>query len=153
MIVITSIFIIFKGISKDAITTTKFEEIQNHNSESIKLDYDNKKIEAKQVATQENGINRYYNILINQLREYNTNDTNNIDNAKAIYELSDKLLNNMYQDFKNNMDGDSFNKLREEQRSLVDNKVATEKNLQDDEITKYKILTKITLDRCSEWAN
>lgn len=161
LVILMSIFIIFmfvktydKQINNNELDTKQSQITQSTQNEQdenyIRSDYDNKSIQAQDVLTKERGFQRYYVILIDCLRGY---DISNLENAKVVYELSDKLLNNMYQEFKNNMSAESFNELRDEQRNWVKDKEVSENNMKNDELLKYQTLIKITLDRCEEWTN
>lgn len=131
-------------ISKEAQIDQSLEAID------ISVDFENKKLKAEEVLTKGLGFLRYYNILIEDLRSYNIND---IDNANVVYEISDKLLNNMYQEFKANFNEDAFNELRDSQRIWVKDKMKIEQNIKDNELLKYQTLISITLDRCEEFSN
>lgn len=153
VILVPGMFIFLKNNisnSKEVVDINKPESIQSSNLKDIRADYQNKMIEAREVVTKENGINRYYSILINYLNECNMK---NIEDANVIYELSDELLNNMYQECKAYMTEDSFSRLRDEQRKWVENKMIIEDDLKDNELKKYKTLIDITLDRCNELNN
>ncbi|MBC5995457.1 hypothetical protein EAI30_16330 [Romboutsia ilealis] len=153
VILVPGMFIFLKNNisnSKEVVDINKPESIQSSNLKDIRADYQNKMIEAREVVTKENGINRYYSILINYLNECNIK---NIEDANVIYELSDELLNNMYQECKAYMTEDSFSRLRDEQRKWVENKMIIEDDLKDNELKKYKTLIDITLDRCNELNN
>lgn len=153
VILVPGIFIFLKNNisnSKEVVDINKPESIQSSNLKDIRADYQNKMIEAREVVTKENGINRYYSILINYLNECNIK---NIEDANVVYELSDELLNNMYQECKAYMTEDSFSRLRDEQRKWVENKMIIEDDLKDNELKKYKTLIDITLDRCNELNN
>lgn len=153
VILVPGMFIFLKNNisnSKEVVDINKPESIQSSNLKDIRADYQNKMIEAREVVTKENGINRYYSILINYLNECNIK---NIEDANVIYELSDELLNNMYQECKAYMTEDSFSRLRDEQRKWVENKMIIEDDIKDNELKKYKTLIDITLDRCNELNN
>lgn len=153
VILVPGMFIFLKnniGNSKEVVDINKPKSIQSSNLKDIRADYQNKMIEAREVVTKENGINRYYSILINYLNECNIK---NIEDANVVYELSDELLNNMYQECKSYMTEDSFSRLRDEQRKWVENKMIIEDDLKDNELKKYKTLIDITLDRCNELNN
>lgn len=153
VILVPGMFIFLKNNisnSKEVVDINKPESIQSSNLKDIRADYQNKMIEAREVVTKENGINRYYSILINYLNECNIK---NIEDANVVYELSDELLNNMYQECKAYMTEDSFSRLRDEQRKWVENKMIIEDDLKDNELKKYKTLIDITLDRCNELNN
>ena len=70
-----------------------------------------------------------------------------------MYELSDELINSIYQDLKENMVEDEFNKLKREQITWVENKMKSEENMAGDELLKYQTLAKMTLNRCEELNN
>ena len=123
-------------------------EVEDH--ENIRIDYANKEVEAREVVDGTYGIYRYNDLLIGYLREY---DISNIDSAKVVYELSDELINSIYQDLKENMVEDEFNKLKREQITWVENKMKSEENMAGDELLKYQTLAKMTLNRCEELNN
>lgn len=143
-----------KQINNNEVDTKPSQTVEvtpdSQDANYIRADYDKKSIQAQEVLTKERGFQRYYVILIECLRGY---DISNLDNAKVVYELSDTLLNNMYQEFKNNMSAESFKELRDEQRSWVKDKETSEKNMKNEELLRYQTLIKMTLDRCEEWTD
>lgn len=118
--------------------------------EDIREDYEKKRINSQELLTKGQGIFRYHNALIKTLRSY---DVSNLENAKVVYELSDELLNNMYQNFKMEFSEDKFKKITKTQIKWIDNKMQIEKNLKDDELAKYQKFIYMTLDKCEEWTN
>ena len=114
--------------------------------QNIRSDFKQKSIEAEEVLVKSSGILRYNDILINTLRSYNIND---IESAKVVYELSDELLNNLYQGIK--AEGyEGFDTLKEEQVVWAKDKMKQEQSLSNDELIKYQTLVNLTLDRCEE---
>lgn len=125
-----------------------------NNEESIKSDYDIEKdyLERKsadeEVLQKGQGFFRYYSSLIETLRSY---DATNIDNAKIIYKLSDELLNNMYQSFKENWTTEAFDELKSSQLIWIDRKMEIEEEVRNNDLLRYQTLIKMTLDKCEEW--
>lgn len=125
-----------------------------NNEESIKSDYDiekdylERKSAAEEVLPKGQGFFRYYSSLIETLRAY---DATNIDNAKIIYKLSDELLNNMYQSFKENWTTEAFDELKSSQLIWIDRKMDIEEELRNNDLLRYQTLIKMTLDKCEEW--
>lgn len=111
-------------------------------------DYNKKAKEAENLATKENGTYRYQAKLINILRSYDTND---LESAKTVYELSDKMLNNLYKSLKTDLDKDSLNKLKREQIQWLDEKMAKEKGLSKDKLFMYQSLALVTINRCEKF--
>lgn len=140
-----------KSQAKKDEETKKSEEVkkvQNDTSvtQNIRSDFKQKSIEAEQVLVKSSGFLRYNDILINTLRSYNIND---IESAKVVYELSDELLNNLYQGIK--AEGyEGFDTIKEEQVAWVKDKMKQEKSLSNDELIKYQTLVNLTLDRCDD---
>ena len=94
------------------------------------------------------GFFRYYSALISTLRSY---DISNIDNARVVYKLSDELLNNMYQAFKNDWNKEDFDKLTESQLKWIEKKTKIEEEYKNDDLVRYQTLIEMTLDKCEEW--
>ncbi|UPA31740.1 hypothetical protein L0P85_06270 [Terrisporobacter glycolicus] len=115
---------------------------------NIKSDYKNKADKAKDLAAKENGIYKYQGELIKILRSYNMKD---VDSAKAVYELSDEMLNNLYKDLRTNLDKNSFKKLKKEQIRWVEEKKAKEKALSKDKLFMYQSLATVTINRCEKF--
>lgn len=115
---------------------------------NIKSDYKNKADKAKDLAAKENGIFKYQGELIKTLRSYNMKD---VESAKAVYELSDEMLNNLYKDLKTNLDKYSFKKLKKEQNRWVEEKKAKEKGLSKDKLFMYQSLATVTINRCEKF--
>lgn len=128
----------------------KNEVIQVVTEKDIISDFDSVKINSQQILTRGQGFLRYYNSLIKVLRSY---DVNEISNAIIVYELSDELLNNMYNQFKNDFSEESFSKITQEQLVWIDKKIFLQNSLKDDELNMYKELITMTLNKCEEWAN
>ena len=78
-------------------------------------------------------------------------DINNIDNARVVYRLSDELLNNMYQTFKNDWNKEDFDKLIESQLKWIEKKTKVEEELKNCDLVTYQTLIEMTLDKCEEW--
>ena len=76
---------------------------------------------------------------------------NNIDNARVVYRLSDELLNNMYQTFKNDWNKEDFDKLTESQLKWIEKKTKIEEEYKNDDLVRYQTLIEMTLDKCEEW--
>ncbi|MRZ79414.1 hypothetical protein GKD14_11825 [Paeniclostridium sordellii] len=114
----------------------------------IRENYNLKRVQAQELLPKGQGFFRYYNALISTLRNY---DINSVNNAKVVYELSDQLLNDMYNEFKSNLGEEDFNNLRDEQRIWVNNKMKIENEMKDNMLGTYQKLIKMTLDRCEEW--
>lgn len=100
---------------------------------NIKADYQQKAKEAEAVLVKSAGIFRYNTILIDALKSYNINE---LENAKVVYELSDELLNNLYQ------------YIKEEQVAWVNDKINQEKTLNSNPLLKYQTLVNMTLSKC-----
>lgn len=115
---------------------------------NIKSDYKNKADKAKDLAAKENGAYKYQRELIKILRSYNMKD---VESAKAVYELSDEMLNNSYKDLKTNLDKNSFKKLKKEQIRWVEEKRAKEKGLSKDKLFMYQSLATVTINRCEKF--
>lgn len=121
---------------------------ENKTVKNIKSDYKNKADKAKDLAAKENGIYKYQGELIKILRSYNMKD---VESAKAVYELSDEMLNNLYKDLKTNLDKNSFKKLKKDQNRWVDEKRAKEKGLSKDKLFMYQSLATVTINRCEKF--
>ena len=115
---------------------------------NIKSDYKNKADKAKDLAAKENGIYKYQGELIKILRSYNMKD---VESAKAVYELSDEMLNNLYKDLKTNLDKNSFKKLKKDQNRWAEEKRAKEKGLSKDKLFMYQSLATVTINRCEKF--
>ena len=100
------------------------------------------------MAAKENGIYKYQGELIKILRSYNMKD---VESAKAVYELSDEMLNNLYKDLKTNLDKNSFRKLKKDQNRWVEEKRAKEKGLSKDKLFMYQSLATVTINRCEKF--
>lgn len=135
-----------KGNTSDNQTNSNSNKLKIN--EEIKKDFKDKGLKAQEVLPTGQGFFKYYTSLIKTLKEY---DISNVENAYTVYLLSDELLNNMYKEFKNNWDEESFNKLKDSQIIWVNNKVNLENELNGDDLTKYQRLVTKTLDRCAEW--
>ena len=91
----------------------RYDDNEEHDKQTyeesydIENDYLEKEKSIGKVLTKGQGFFRYYSALISTLRSY---DINNIDNARVVYRLSDELLNNMYQTFKNDWNKEDFDK-------------------------------------------
>lgn len=126
----------------------------DNNEEGIEIDYDiekdylEKSNNAKEVLPKGQGFFRYYISLIETLRSY---DVTNINNARIVYKLSDELLNNMYQSFKESWSKEEFNELTSGQLIWIDRKMEIEEELKNDDLLRYQTLIKMTLDKCEEW--
>lgn len=141
------------SIKGNTATNTSDKQTNNNSNklkvnEEIKEDFKDKSLKAQEVLPTGQGFFKYYTSLIKTLKEY---DISNVENAYTVYLLSDELLNNMYKEFKNNWDEESFNKLKDSQIIWVNNKVNLENELNGDDLTKYQKLVTKTLDRCAEW--
>ena len=145
-----------KKESTEKVTSGEEETVKNQDKEDsstvedIRSDYRNKAKEVEDLAVKRDGIFRYQASLINILRSYDIND---VQRAKVVYELSDELLNNLYQSLKTDLSEDLFNELKEEQVQWVKNKIEKENTLNNDQLLKYQTLAKMTLDRCEEFNN
>lgn len=115
---------------------------------NIEKDYLEKKSAAEEVLPKGQGFFRYYSTLIETLRSY---DVTNIDNAKVVYKLSDELLNNMYQAFKESWSTEAFDELTSRQLIWIDRKMEIEEELKNDDLLRYQTLIEMTLDKCEEW--
>lgn len=127
---------------------TNTQEKESNTVVDIRSDYANRLKEIEGLAVKMNGIFRYQEATINILRSY---DTSNLQNAKVVYELSDELLNNLYNQLRNDLDESTFKQLSTAQVSWVKNKMEKEKHLNYDEVVKYQVLARMTLDKCEEW--
>ena len=137
-----------KEVKKDKKKTVKNQDKEESTTaKNIKSDYKNRAKKAEDLVVKENGIYRYQDALINILRSYDMND---VESAKAVYELSDEMLNNLYKGLKTDLDKDSFNKLKKEQIQWVEEKVAKEKGLSKDKLFMYQSLATITINRCEK---
>lgn len=114
----------------------------------IELDYENRKKDISEVLAKGQGFFRYYSGLVNILRSY---DVSNIDDTRTVYKLSDNLLNNMYQEFKQEWNEELFNELKEAQLIWIDDKMKVEEKFKDDDLLRYQALIDMTLDKCEEW--
>ena len=123
-------------------------EQTNEESYDIENDYLEKEKSIGKVLTKGQGFFRYYSALISTLRSY---DINNIDNARVVYRLSDELLNNMYQTFKNDWNKEDFDKLTESQLKWIEKKTKIEEEYKNDDLVRYQTLIEMTLDKCEEW--
>ncbi|ELC8441108.1 hypothetical protein QYB59_000103 [Clostridium perfringens] len=121
-----------------------------NNIKDISEDFKKKSLSVQELLPKGQGIFRYYDALITTLRSY---DVSNVENAKVVYELSDKLLNNMYQNFKTEFSQDEFKKITKAQKKWIDNKMKVEKEFKNDELVKYQKFINMTLDKCEEWTN
>lgn len=155
--IILFIFILFGAITyllKEIKHKSEMTNIRENNTlyviEDIKEDYEKKRLSEKELLNKGEGFFRYYNALITALRSYNVS---NVENAKVVYELSDELLNNMYQNFKTEFSQDEFKKITKAQKKWIDNKMQVEKDLKDDELAEYQKFIDMTLDKCEEWTN
>ncbi|WP_343348303.1 lysozyme inhibitor LprI family protein [Terrisporobacter petrolearius] len=135
-----------KKEKKEAVKEPPKEE--STTAKNIKSDYKNKADKAKDLAAKENGIFKYQGELIKTLRSYNMKD---VESAKAVYELSDEMLNNLYKDLKTNLDKYSFKKLKKEQNRWVEEKKAKEKGLSKDKLFMYQSLATVTINRCEKF--
>ena len=135
-----------KQEKKEAVKDQPKEESKT--VKNIKSDYKNKANKAKDLAAKENGIFKYQGELIKILRSYNMKD---VESAKAVYELSDEMLNNLYKDLKTNLDKNSFKKLKKEQTRWVEEKKAKEKGLSKDKFFMYQSLATVTINRCEKF--
>ena len=115
---------------------------------NIEKDYLEKKSAAEEVLPKGQGFFRYYSTLIETLRSY---DVTNINNAKVVYKLSDELLNNMYQSFKESWSKEAFDELTSRQLIWIDRKMEIEEELKNDDLLRYQTLIEVTLDKCEEW--
>lgn len=135
-----------KEEEKEAVKDQPKEESKT--VKNIKSDYKNKANKAKDLAAKENGIYKYQGELIKILKSYNMKD---VDSAKAVYELSDEMLNNLYKDLKTNLDKNSFKKLKKEQIRWVEEKRTKEKGLSKDKLFMYQSLAAVTINRCERF--
>ncbi|EGT3615945.1 hypothetical protein FHH43_06780 [Clostridium perfringens] len=119
-------------------------------NEDIREDFKQKSLNMQDLLQKEQGFFRYYSALVSTLKSY---DVSNLENAKVVYELSDELLNNMYQNFKTEFSEDKFKKITKTQKKWIDNKKKVEKEFKNDELVKYQKFINMTLDKCEEWAN
>ncbi|MDU2291139.1 MAG: hypothetical protein E7D69_13795 [Clostridium celatum] len=117
-------------------------------SYDIENDYLEKEKSIREVLTKGQGFFRYYSTLIETLRSY---DVTNINNAKVVYKLSDELLNNMYQSFKESWSTEAFDELTSRQLIWIDRKMEIEEELKNDDLLRYQTLIEVTLDKCEEW--
>ncbi|HBI94536.1 MAG TPA: hypothetical protein DDY58_20070 [Terrisporobacter glycolicus] len=135
-----------KKEEKEAVKNQPKEESKT--VKNIKSDYKNKADKAKDLAAKENGIYKYQGELIKILRSYNMKD---VDSAKAVYELSDEMLNNLYKDLKTNLNKNSFKKLKKDQNRWAEEKRAKEKGLSKDKLFMYQSLATVTINRCEKF--
>ena len=103
--------------------------------------------ESEQVLTGGLGFFRFYNLQIAFLREY---EVQNVREAELVYELSDELLNSMYQEFKQNFTKENFEELKQQQFRWIEGKKAIEDTVTN-KLTLFEELRDYTLDRCEEW--
>lgn len=132
------------------ITKNKDTNIGKDLNEDIREDLKQKSLNMQDLLQKEQGFFRYYSALVSTLKSY---DVSNLENAKVVYELSDELLNNMYQNFKTEFSEDKFKKITKAQKKWIDNKKKVEKEFKNDELVKYQKFINMTLDKCEEWAN
>lgn len=120
----------------------------------IRADYDKVVKEVINIAETHLGLYKYNNYLIDTLRGY---DISKLENAKIVYELSDKLLNDLYKDLLNNIFTDTEKVKKEEfiskQISWIKEKEKYLETTKDSELEQYEYLINMTLDKCQEWAN
>lgn len=132
----------------------RYDDNEEHDKQTyeesydIENDYLEKEKSIGKVLTKGQGFFRYYSALISRLRSY---DINNIDNARVVYRLSDELLNNMYQTFKNDWNKEDFDKLTESQLKWIEKKTKIEEEYKNDDLVRYQTLIEMTLDKCEEW--
>lgn len=141
------------GIGSTINIKEKDSEVKTLPSEkitNIREDYEKKKLQAQEILPKEQGILRYYVALIGYLRAY---DVSHLEEAQVVYELSDELLNGMYQDFKIYLSEEDFIRLRAEQRLWVEDKMDIEQEIQNKPLQTYQKLIQFTLDRCEEWTH
>ena len=114
----------------------------------IRADYDKVVKEVINISETHLGLYKYNNYLIDTLRGY---DISKLENAKIVYELSDKLLNDLYKDLLNNIA--KKEEFISKQISWIKEKEKYLETTKDSELEQYKYLINITLDKCQEWAN
>lgn len=122
--------------------------VEEKNEKDIRADFENVKMNSKELLSKSQGFFKYYNSLISALRSY---DISNINNAVIVYDLSDELLNDMYQEFKRDFTEEAFSKITSEQLIWIDNKLSLQKSLENDELNMYRELINMTLNKCEEW--
>ena len=127
---------------------TNTQEKESNTVVDIRSDYANRLKEIEDIAVKRDGIFRHQAATINILRSY---DTSNLQNAKVVYELSDELLNNLYNQLRNDLDESTFKQLSTAQVRWVKSKMEKEKSLNYNEVVKYQVLARMTLDKCEEW--
>ena len=126
----------------------RYDDNEEHDKQTYEESYLEKEKSIGKVLTKGQGFFRYYSALISTLRSY---DINNIDNARVVYRLSDELLNNMYQTFKNDWNKEDFDKLTESQLKWIEKKTKIEEEYKNDDLVRYQTLIEMTLDKCEEW--
>ena len=124
--------------------------IQVVTEKDIINNFNNVKMNSQEILTRGQGFSRYYTSLVKVLRSY---DVSEISNAIIVYELSDELLNDMYNQFKNDFSQELFSKITQEQLVWIDKKISLQDSLKDDELNMYKELITMTLNKCEEWTN
>lgn len=115
----------------------------------IRAEFESFKAENSSVLTTGLGFFRFYDLQISFLRTY---DVQNVEESELVYELSDELLNAMYQELKQNSTPETFETLKDEQLRWIKHKKELEAQ-QTDEILRFNELRFYTLDKCEAWAN
>ena len=141
-------------VDEDKEITEEYDDKEENDKQTYKESYDiendylDKEKSIGEVLTKGQGFFRYYSALISTLRSY---DISNIDNARVVYKLSDELLNNMYQAFKESWSTEAFDELTSRQLIWIDRKMEIEEELKNDDLLRYQTLIEMTLDKCEEW--
>lgn len=116
--------------------------------ENIQKDYYDKVNEAKEISLEDKGLYKCYRLLLEALNSYNTNE---IESAKVVYNLSEELLNGLFDKLKEEIINKEIKNFRESQSEWIGKKAEIKKQYYNDQLQMYQKLIDLNIGRCEEW--
>ncbi|MCR6514029.1 hypothetical protein M4I33_03945 [Clostridium sp. LY3-2] len=116
--------------------------------ENIQKDYYDKVNEAKEISLEDKGLYKCYKLLLETLNSYNINE---VQSAKVVYNLSEELLNGLFNKLKEETLNEEIESFSESQSDWLEKKSNIKNQYYDSELIMYQKLIDLNISICEEW--
>ncbi|WP_194191241.1 hypothetical protein [Clostridium chrysemydis] len=116
--------------------------------EKIQKDYYDKVNEAKEISLEDKGLYKCYKLLLDSITSYNINE---VQSAKVVYNLSEELLNGLFDKLKEITLNEEIENFRQSQNDWLEKKSDIKNQDHNNELIMYQKLIDLNTTRCEDW--
>lgn len=128
------------------VTASKIKAVDVY--ENIQKDYYDKVNQAKEISLEDKGLYKCYNFLLEALSTYNINE---IESVRVVYNLSEELINGLFNNLKEEIRKEEIKNFKESQNEWIGKKAEIKKEYNSDQLQMHQKLIDLNLKICEEW--